>query len=137
MRGPPALVGPEDNWDFSDARANLAGFDNEFQRKFHSRTTQIQFVVQLAAETSQTAITVTYTGSKEKINQPAESGIPKVFVQRRHRSWFDPAAKPISHYEIRALAQRSDKIRHLAKIITVVGIAHNDILAARNSNARF
>src|SRR5215469_9087077 len=106
MRRPAALVGPQDDGDFSDARSDLTGFDNEFQRKFHSRTTQIQFVVQLAAETSQTAIAVTHTGSEEKINQPAESRIPEVFVQRRHRSWFDPAAKPISHYEIGALAQR-------------------------------
>src|SRR5579859_6129210 len=65
------LVGPEDDGNFGDARADLAGFDDKLEGKFHSRAAQIQSVVERAAEATHAAIAVPNSGAKEKIHQPA------------------------------------------------------------------
>src|SRR5579859_1176379 len=66
-----ALVGPEDDGNLGDAGADLAGFDDKLEGKFHSRAAQIQSVVERAAEATHAAIAVPNSGAKEEIHQPA------------------------------------------------------------------
>ncbi len=132
-----ALVRPEDDGNLGNAGADLAGLDDELQGKFHARAAQIQFVVERSAEATHAAIAVSDAGAEEEIYKPAQSGIAKIFVQRRHGARLDAASEAIAHDEVVALAKFVDEIGHLAEVIAVVGVTHDDVFAARGGDARF
>src|SRR5260370_41526966 len=57
-------------------------------------------------------------------------------VQRRYGAGLD-AAKAIAHNEVVATARFVDEIWHLAEIVAVIGVTHDDVFAARGGDARF
>src|SRR5579859_40838 len=131
------LVGPEDDGNLGDAGADLAGLDDKLEGKFHSRAAQVQPVVESAAESAHAAIAIAHSRAEKEIHQPTEAGISEISVQRRHGAGLDPAAKAIAHDEVIAAAEFIDKIRDLAEIVAVVGVAHDDVFTARSGDARF
>src|SRR2546430_4450544 len=58
MRCAPTLVGPQRDRNLRDARPDLRGLDDHLERKFHTRTSQIQSVVETARESPHSAVTV-------------------------------------------------------------------------------
>src|SRR5580700_6843057 len=129
MRWAFALVGPENDRNFGDAGANLAGLDDKLKGEFHPRAAQIQFVIKIAPESPHSAVAVSDSRTEETIHKPTQTGIAEIPVERRHRAWLDAALESVSHHEIVALAQFLNKIRNLTEIVTVVGIPHDDVLA--------
>src|SRR5882757_2604709 len=130
-----ALVWPEDDGDFGDAGADLGGLDDKLEGKLHTGAAQIQFVVESAPESPHAAVAVAYSRAEEKIHQPAQTGIAKIFVQRRHGAGLDAAAKAIAHDQVVAPAQFVDEIWDFAEIIAVVGVAHDDVFTAGGGDA--
>src|SRR5258708_32092476 len=132
----PALVWPEGDGDFGDAGADLGGLDDKLEGKLHTGAAQIQFAVERAPESSHAAVAVAYSRTEEKIHQPAQTGIAKISVQRRHGAGLDAAAKAIAHNEVVAPAQFVDEIGNLAEIVAVIGVSHDDIFTAGGADAR-
>src|SRR5258708_3498721 len=133
---PLALVWAEGDGDFGDAGADLGGLDDKLEGKPHTGAAQIQFVVESAPESPHAAVAVAYSRAEEKIHQPAQTGIAKVSVQRRHGAGLDAAAKAIAHDEVVAPAQFVDEIGNLNEIVAVIGVAHDDVFTAGGGDAR-
>ena len=73
---------------------------------------------------------------KKCIEQSSETGIAEVFVKRRHGAWFDFAPEPVAHHHVVAFAQFFHESRHVAEVVAVVRIPHNDERAAGAGDAR-
>ena len=75
-------------------------------------------------------------GAAEK--EPPDAGqhrVPEIFVQRRHGVGLDAAFETIAHHELVAVAQFLEKGTEVREIVTVVGVAHDDVLAAGRLDA--
>jgi len=134
-RAPP-LVGPQNDRDLRDARPDLRGFDDHLEREFHPRTSQVQAVVQTAGESPHPAVAVPDMNVKKCIEQTSETGIAEVFVERRHGARFDFAPESVAHHHVVAFAQFFNESRHIAEVVAVVRVPHNDERAARAGDAR-
>src|SRR5580700_4982243 len=100
MRRAFALVGPENDGDFGDAGANLAGLDDKLKGKFHPCAAQIQFVIKIAPKSPHSAVAVSDSRTEEKIYKPTQTGIAEIPVERRHCAWLDATSEPISHHQV-------------------------------------
>src|ERR1051326_9366998 len=69
--------------------------------------------------------------SKEKPADPRQHRISEIAVQRRHRRWFDAARKAISHDQLVTGTEFVEKRPEVREVVTVVGVTHDDVLAAR------
>src|SRR5216683_3645197 len=132
---PAALVRPENNGNLADPRADLPGLDDHLERKFHPRTADVQPVIEGAREPTHTAITVADAHVEEQIEQGGEAGISEIPVEWRHGAGFDAAAEAVAHDDVVAFPQFFHESRHVAEVIAVVGVAHDDECAMRGRNA--
>src|SRR5580693_5136144 len=89
VRRTAALVRPERNRNFRDARAELRGLDHELRRKFHSCAAQIHAVVNGASEAAHAAVAVADARVKKKIQDRGEHRIAKISVMPGHRAGLD------------------------------------------------
>src|SRR6266508_2695960 len=55
-------------------------------------------------------------------------------MQGWHRSGLNAAFESVAHYQAKVLSQFSDKRAEFGKVVTVVGIANDDVLTARGDN---
>ena len=73
---------------------------------------------------------------KKCIEQSSETGIAEVFVERRHGPWFDFAPEPVAHHHVIAFAQFFHESRHIAEVVAVVRVPHDDERTAGAGDAR-
>ena len=126
MRSPSALIRPQDDRNFRDARSDLRSFDDELKRELHTRSAQIEPVIDGTSEATHPAVDVAYACAKKEIQKPCKARIADEPVKQRHGALLDATPETISHHEIVTLTQFVDKMRHLAKVVGVIGIAHNN-----------
>jgi len=76
------------------------------------------------------------TGTLEKESpDPGQDGITQVSMEWRHGIGRNPSLKPISHDQIVSSPQLFDKWAQVRKVVAVVGVTHDDVLATRRFNA--
>src|SRR5258706_9878182 len=126
MRWTPALVWPQHNRNFRDARADLRRFDNQFGSKLHSGAANAQPIVHCARKTAQAAITVADSGAKKHVEQSCEAGIADIFVAPGHGAWPNPSLKAIAHHQVVAFAPLQNESRNVGEIVAVIGVTHDD-----------
>src|SRR5207249_10584749 len=97
------------------------------------RTSQVQAVVQTAGESPHPAVAVPDVNVKKCIEHSSETGIAEVFVERRHGPWFDFAPEPVAHHHVIAFAQFFHESRHIAEVVAVVRVPHDDERTAARS----
>ena len=73
--------------------------------------------------------------SKEQAADRGQHGVTEIAVQWRHGSRLDAAAEPVAHDEIMAIAELLQKGHQLGKVIAIVGVTHDDVLAASSADA--
>src|SRR5262245_52490759 len=56
-------------------------------------------------------------------------------MKHRHRTRLYAAAKPVSHHEVKALAQFGHETVQLTEVVAVVAVSHDHEPAARRANA--
>ncbi len=66
---------------------------------------------------------------EKRIQDRGQRRIAKIFVKPGHGAWLYAALKPVTHDQFGPLAPPGDEVRHLRKIVAVVGVAHDDELA--------
>lgn len=72
--------------------------------------------------------------TEEQTADPAQDRIAQIPMERRHGPGSDPPLEAVAHDQIHALAQFVHKDLQAGKIVAVIGIAHDGILAARSSD---
>jgi hypothetical protein len=70
-----------------------------------------------------------------KPSDEAEHRVAEIPVQRRHRPRRDTAGEPVAHHQVRALPQFVNERHQVGEVIAVVGVAHDDVLAAGRDDA--
>jgi hypothetical protein len=136
VRRPTAPVRRKSCRHFGDTHLEQRGFDDHFGGKFHAGRSQPHTLVGLLAEAAQTAIEIPdVTVPEEEPSEARERWISEVLMQRRHRALLNASAEAVAHDEVRAPAQLLHEARDVAKIVAVVGIPHNDELAARSCDS--
>src|SRR5262245_53768908 len=76
--------------------------------------------------------------TKHVPNQHREDRIAEPSVRERHCAWHDsstPRRKPAALNPICSFAESLDKLRDLTEIVAIVGVPHNNELAACRRNA--
>ena len=72
---------------------------------------------------------------KRRAADEAEHRVAEIAVQERHGLGADAAAKAIAHHEVGAVAKLGEEARDVRELVAVVGVGHEDVLAARGANA--
>lgn len=85
----------------------------------------------LAGEPPHPAVEVADRRLMKPARDPGKHRIAKVSVERRHGARLDPAGKPVAHDQIGPVLERVDKVIELAPVIGIIGIGHDEVLAAR------
>src|SRR5262249_11789446 len=73
--------------------------------------------------------------AEEEIEDAREHGIADVLVQPGHRARTDAARKAVAHYQVIADVELLDERLQAAEVVGIVGVAHDDVLAAGRRDA--
>ena len=85
----------------------------------------------LAGKAAQPAMEVADRAAEEEPSDEREHRIAEIAVQRRHRRFRDPAAKAVSHHDVKALAELFDEPVEVGEVVGIVAVAHDDVATAR------
>jgi len=113
-------------------QALKGAFNGHFRGEFHAGGLQLHFIIGRFCEAAQARMKI-MRGTFEKY--PAngrEHGVADPAVFPGHGPRHDPAAtggEPAAHHQFIARLETFHKPVHLGKIITVIGIAHDDPFA--------
>ena len=116
----------------------LAGqgrLDHHLAGELHPGRLQVERHHAVPAEAAQAAVEVADLAAEEQPADEAEHRVAEVLVQRRHGARRDPAPEPVAHHQVRALAQFVNERHQVGEIVAVVGVAHDDVLAAGRDDA--
>ncbi len=72
---------------------------------------------------------------KEQSADEAQHRIAEIAIEERHRPGRDAAGKAITHDQRHTATQLRNETVEIAEIVTVIGIAHDDIAATRGGDA--
>src|SRR6266481_3922695 len=137
MRGASPLIFPQRNRDLGGCCADMRCLDYKLRRKFHAAATQIHSLKNFACESTHPAMRIAHPRVEKQIQQRRKSWIPYIFVMPWHRSRLDLSRKAIAHHHFISFAPFFHESRHIAKIIAVVRITHDDERAPRRANSGF
>src|SRR5881394_790911 len=87
------------------------------------------------AEAAQAAMKVAAGTVKKQATNGCQHGVTQITMEWRHRARLDSTEKTVPHNQIVAFPQFCDERSERTEIITVIGIAHDYVLAARRGNA--
>ena len=78
---------------------------------------------------------VTAFDAEQTPSDQGKNRIAQISVEKWHGTSGDASCEAIAHDEIRAVPQQVQKLSQIAKIITVVSVAHDHITASRGADA--
>src|SRR6185437_1185300 len=125
----------QSGWHLGDAQTVKRRLDHHFERELHSGRIEFQAADRIAAKAAQPAIEVVDGRVEDGASEQGQQRIADVAVKRRHGAFGDAAAEAVADDEIEPVGQPRDETVETAKIVAVVGIAHDDQFAARRVNA--
>ena len=135
MWRPTATIRRQSSGHLGDSELVQRGFHDHFAGEFHPGRTQVELRHGSLTKTAQPAVEIAARTLKEEPPDCSEHGVAEISVRRRHGSGFDTALEAISHYQIVAGAQFFNEGKQVGKVVTVVGVTHDDILASGRSYA--
>ena len=121
--------------DFAYVEIGQGGFDHHFGGELHASGAQVQAQDGGAGEAAQAAMEIAHRGAEEQATDGGQHRIADIAVVPGHGAGGDAACEPIAHDQIGAITQSGDKGVEIGKIITVVGIAHDDETALGGGDA--
>src|SRR4030095_15166485 len=74
--------------------------------------------------------------AKKQAADGRQHRIAKISVKWRQRAWLDTTTETVAHHQIIALPQLLKERKQICKIITVICIAHDHIIATCGLNSR-
>ena len=129
-----ALAGVVLDIDLTDIEAELGCADHPLGGELHPGRPQVEPRQQVAAEGAHAAVGVGNARAEEEVEQAGQDRISDVAVQPRHGSLVD-FREAVADHHVGALLERLQEARDLGEIVGVVGVTHEDVGAARGSEA--
>ena len=133
-----AAVGVQRNGYFGNARLGEARLDDHLGRKFHPGAALIELFGEIARESAQAAINIVDGRTKPVARQHGEHRVAKPTMQEWHCTrQYSPASgfEATALHEVEPLSEPLHELRHLAEVVTVVGVAHDHEPASRGCDA--
>jgi hypothetical protein len=96
---------------------------------------QIEGVDSFTVESTQATMEIAYLEPKKQSSEKAQHWVAEVTVEERHCARCYPALKAISQNDVISLAELFHEVFQMRQIVTVVGVAHNHVTAARCEDA--
>ncbi len=118
-----------------DVEALLGGPDDHLGGELHAGRAQVEPGQDVAAQAAHAAVGVADAGAEEHVEHAGQHRVADVAVQPGHRARVD-VVHPVAHDEVGAVLELLDEARDLAEVVGQVGVAHDDVLAARGGEAR-
>src|SRR5437879_3175034 len=121
--------------NFGNLQIVKRSFDHHLAGELHSHGPQIKSFDRGLPKAAQAAMEIAAWTAKEQPASRRQYRIAKILMQQRHGIWLDTALESISHDQIVAIAQLSYERPEVRKVIAVIGVADNDVFAARGRDA--
>jgi hypothetical protein len=127
--------------DLYDPLLHKRGFDDHFAGELHAGGAQVEAFVGVDGEGADAAVEVADGRAEEPAAEEAEHRVAEISVQRRHSAGTDAAAEAIAHHEfgapgaIRPIAELGEEARRVRKVVAVVGVGHQHVVAAGGEDA--
>ena len=124
-----AAVGVQGDGYLGDAGALHARANDHFRGEFHAGAALLEFVVMAARETPHAAVNVTDGKLEHHSGQAREKRVSQPAMKEGHGAGHDPpaaAGQAATLYQVVARPQLFDELGDFAKIVAVVGVAHDD-----------
>ena len=131
MRRPRPAVDRERGRHLGDGEPVERRAHHHLARELHAGGPQVQRKNGVAAQATQAAVEIADAGAEEHPPDQAEHGIAEIAVQERHGARRDAAGEAVAHHEVGAVAQPRQKQLEAGEVVAVVGVAHDDVAAAR------
>src|SRR5215469_5448713 len=128
-RAGPAVL-PQRRGDLGDALAPQRGLDDHLAGELHAGGLQAEGEGAVPVEAAQAAVEVADVAREEQPADEREHRVSEVAVQLRHGAWLDAAPEAVPHDQVGALAELGHERHQVGEIVAVVGVAHDDVLAA-------
>ena len=135
VRGAAAAVFLERGRDLNHALAEQGGFDDHLAGELHAGSAEIEAFVGVDGEGADAAVEVADGRAEEPAAEEAEHGVAEIPVQRWHRAGAYASAEAIAHDEFGAVAELGEEARSVREVVAVVGVGHQNVLAARSEDA--
>src|SRR5699024_2888218 len=119
---------------FRDPQSMQRRFHDSLTGKLHPSRAQIETLNRGLTEAAQAAVKITAWAPEKDSSNARQHGIAEIPVKRRHRVRRNAALEAITDHELVAGAQLLEERAELSEVVTVVGVAHNDVRAARGLN---
>ena len=132
----PATIGRKCCWHLSDTKSLERRANHHLGGELHAGGAQVEAEDRVAPEPAHSGVEIA-DGTPEK--EPAESGedrVSYVSVEGRHRAWLDLAQEAVPHHQVKPGAELVEEPPCLAKVVTLVGVRHHHVHAARGGDAR-
>ena len=136
VRRAAALVGVELDRHFADIEAGAIGVDDHLGRELHPRRSRVDPREGVRGEAAHAAMKIADRRAVEPTRNRGKHRIAEIAMQRRHGAGLDPAGKAIAHDQVGALLQPVDDAVDFAPVIGIVGIGHDQVLAASGQHGR-
>src|SRR6185436_2935918 len=134
VRRPSAPVRRERGRDFGDAPSRQRRLHYQLARELHAGGPQVERAHGFAVEAAQAAMEVADPRAKQQAADEAQHRVAEVAVQKGHGPFADLAAKAVAHDQRIAFAQPGHEAVEAREVIAVVGVAHDDVAAARRGD---
>ena len=134
VRRPAAAVLVERRRHLGDPQPAEGRLDHDLARELHAGGLQVELENGLAVEAAQPAMEVADRRAEQHPADPDSSGLPR-YLCSGGIALGDAALEAVAHHELVARAEPLDERRRAREVVAVVGIAHDDVLAAGGVDA--
>jgi hypothetical protein len=135
MRRAAATVRGQCGWHLRNLHSLESGLYDHLAGELHARGPKIHPLDSLLGETTEAAVEIAGRAAEEQPADPGEHWIPEIAVKGWHSAGFDAAPEPVAHYQVMALPELFQEGHEVAEVVTIVGIAHDDVFATGRINA--
>ena len=120
--------------ELADVEVLLRRPDDHLRRELHPGRPQVQARQHVAPDAAHPAVRVADARAEEDVEHARQHRVPDVAVQPGHRAGVD-VVHPVAHHELGAVLELLDEARDLLEVVRQVGVAHDDVAAARGGEA--
>ena len=135
VRGAGAAARPQGRGYLRNAQSRQARAYDHLGRELHARGPQTKLPDRAGTKSPQAAMKVLDRHLEEYPADQAQYRVAEIVVQQRHRSRHYPSAEAVAHDQVVPGSEVVQEGAEIRKIVAVVRISHDDVLAARGGDA--
>ena len=120
----------------ADGESAAVRLEHHLGGELHPGRVEVERGQRVAADRAHPAVRVGHLHAEEDVEHPGEDRVADEAVQERHRVAVDRALEARADDEVVAGLEAVDERAQLVERIRVVGVAHDDVLAAARRRAR-